>query len=205
MARLGGVGTLSVTAAAVVAGLVLLQAGGAASGSPSVPSSTAAEGAVPTTDPTSTTSTSTTPTSTISSGTSSVSPATFAAPPVAVPATMSTRRVTVGPNGFGHLSGSCPTVDGVVLGPVEVWVVGDQVVRIDTGITGTDWTYDWRAPATADPIALQVWCGDPTAAGLGFPSDQEVAVVFVAQQQATTTVAAGDGGSGTPDPLPGTA
>jgi hypothetical protein len=191
MARLGGVGALSVTAALGVAGFVLSQTGGAASGSPSVPSSTAAEGAVPTTGPGVTT-------------TSSVSPATVAARPVAVPATMTTRHVTVGPNGFGHLSGSCPSVDGVVLGPVEVWVVGDQVVRIDTGITGTDWTYDWQAPSTADPIALHVWCGDPTAAGLGFPSDQEVVVVFVAQQ-ATTTVAAGDGGSGALEPLPGTA
>ncbi len=33
---------------------------------------------------------------------------------------------------------------------------------IPTGVTAAAWSYDWTAPPDAQPLVLQVWCGDPS-------------------------------------------
>jgi hypothetical protein len=114
-------------------------------------------------------------------------PQAAADPPPPVPLSVSPSSVTVGVGGTARISGECPTVDASPLGPVVIWEIGDTVNVIPTGVTAASWSYDWTAPAVAQPLALQVWCGDPSAYAGGYPEALQIEVVFVAQEAPTTT------------------
>jgi hypothetical protein len=83
-------------------------------------------------------------------------------------------------------------VDGVALGPVEIWEVGATITVIPTGVSAEAWSYDWTAPAEVQPLVLQVWCGDPSSYSGGYPAAMQITVEFVAQEAppaSTTTLA----------------
>jgi hypothetical protein len=100
--------------------------------------------------------------------------------------------------GTARISGTCPTVDGAPLGPVVIWQIGSTSTTIATGVTAAQWSYDWTAPTTVEPLVLQVWCGDPSGYTGGYPEQLQIDVVFVAQEAppATTTT-----GVASPDPV----
>jgi hypothetical protein len=94
---------------------------------------------------------------------------------------VSPTSITVGAGGTARISGTCPTVGGNPLGPVEIWQIGATVSTIATGVTAAQWSYDWTAPTTVEPLVLQVWCGDPAGYTGGYPQALQIEVVFVAQ------------------------
>jgi hypothetical protein len=111
-----------------------------------------------------------------------------------IPLSVSPSTVVVGVGGTARISGTCPLVDGVPRGPVEIWQVGQSMVVIPTGVTAEAWSYDWTSPDAAQPLVLQVWCGDPSSHVGGYPAAMQIQVEFVAQQAppsvaSTTTLA----------------
>jgi hypothetical protein len=110
-----------------------------------------------------------------------------AAPAPPIPLSVAPSSITVGVGGTARISGECPVVDGVPLGPVEIWQIGTTVTPIATGVTAAAWSYDWTAPTEIEPLALQVWCGDPAQYRGGYPESLQIEVVFVAQEAPTTT------------------
>lgn len=104
--------------------------------------------------------------------------------PAARPAILATTSLVVAREQLVQISGRCPSVDGVVTGPVEIHEVGgaERVVRTD--VTAASWTVEWRVPADASTSALRIWCGD--GAGLDFPSDREIALRYRMDASPTT-------------------
>jgi hypothetical protein len=208
MAKLGGAPTVVVAAVTVGCGLLLIGGVGPSTAAeldgerpPEAAASDVAlgipaESSVPdsSTAP-STTPPSTTPPSTTPPSTEVTNPPEVASP---VPLSVTPSSVTVGPGGTARLSGTCPLVDGVALGPVEIWEVGESISVLNTGVTAADWSYDWTAPAEPAEIVLQVWCGDPSNYEGGYPQNMQIDVVFVAQVPAPTTIAAADPGAEIP-------
>jgi hypothetical protein len=110
--------------------------------------------------------------------------------PAPIPLSVTPTSVTIGVGGTARISGTCPTVGGSPLGPVEIWQIGSTVSTIATGVTAVEWSYDWTAPTTVEPLVLQVWCGDPTGYTGGYPHELQIEVVFVAQQAPPDTTIA---------------
>jgi hypothetical protein len=112
---------------------------------------------------------------------------TTTAPPAPIPLSVAPQSITVGVGGSARISGECPVVDGSPLGPVEIWEIGSTVTPIATGVTAAEWSYDWTAPADVEPLALQIWCGDPSQYEGGYPESLQIDVVYVDQVAPTTT------------------
>ena len=201
-------GSITVVAtAALVAGLAALSTTSGstpavASGDYGQPTSTdAATTVAPTTEPSTTTTSSTTSSSTTTTTTTSTTTTTTSSTttttvvvPAPWPTSVTPSLVRIAPGDAATISGTCPVVGGVALGPVVVWAVGDTIDAIDTGLSGAEWTYSWQSPVSADVVALQVWCGDPTGWTGGYPSELVITVEYVAQG---TRPSAGDDGDGT--------
>lgn len=162
---------------------------------PTAPASPAPPSTGPTTTSPTGGATTTTTTSTTTTTTTTVA---TTLPPL--PLSVSPSVVTVGRGGVATISGTCPETGGVPLGPVTLWEVGDTIGEVATGITAATWTYEWRAPGTADVDVLQVWCGDPATWQGGYPVDLQIRVVYVAQATRSPR-SPGDGSVSGEDPL----
>ena len=141
-----------------------------------------------TTTTTSTTTTTTTTTTTIVDTSTSIPTGTAATPASSAEAS----NTVVGIGGTIDFDGTCDRPD---FGSVVVRITGTTTELVDTGLTGSSWSYRWTAPT--DPLLIssfefEFWCGDPTGApGVTFPEALRRRVDMVASVPAPT---------GTPDP-----
>ena len=191
MIKLGGLTTVVVATATAACGLLMLSGAGptpAAADDEAVPEAPVV--VVSSTEPETTVPTTTLPAMAVVAAIVDSTPsstATTTAPAAPIPLSVAPQSVTVGAGGTARISGECPVVDGVPLGPVEIWEIGSTVTPISTGVTAAAWSYDWTAPADVQPLVLQVWCGDPSQYAGGYPESLQIEVVFVAQEAPTTT------------------
>ena len=191
MIKVGGLTTVVVATATAACGLLMLSGAGptpAAADDEAVPEApvvvaSSTEPAM--TDP-ATTEPAMAAAEAIDDSTSS-STANTTTPAVPIPLTVAPRSITVGAGGTARIFGECPVVDGSPLGPVEIWQIGSTVTPISTGVTAAAWSYDWTAPVDVEPLALQIWCGDPSQYEGGYPESLQIEVVFVAQEAPTTS------------------
>jgi hypothetical protein len=192
--KLGGLATVVVATATAACGLLMLSGAGptpAAADDEAVPEPPVV--VVSSTEPAPTDPATTEPAMAAaeaivdSTPSSTATTATTTTPAAPIPLSVAPQSITVGAGGTARISGECPVVDGVPLGPVEIWEIGSTVTPISTGVTAAAWSYDWTAPADVEPLVLQVWCGDPSQYVGGYPESLQIEVVFVAQEAPTTT------------------
>jgi hypothetical protein len=189
--KVGGLTTVVVATATAACGLLMLSGAGptpAAADDEAVPAAPIV--IVSSTEPATTDPATTEPAMAAAAAIVDSSPsstATTTTPAAPIPLSVAPQSITVGAGGTARISGECPVVDGVPLGPVEIWEIGSTVTPISTGVTAAAWAYDWTAPADVEPLVLQVWCGDPSQYAGGYPESLQIEVVFVAQEAPTTT------------------
>jgi hypothetical protein len=152
--------------------------------SPPTTSTTTTTATTPTTTATPTTSTAATTTATPTSTTSL---------PGAMPPTVTASGTTVGVGGTVTFEGSCHDAAG----PVVIWIIkqadGSTEV-VDTGLSTSQWTYTWTAPADerdASSFVFRFWCGTPADDAGGAPTDRRARVDMVASAAPPATPAPG--------------
>lgn len=160
---------------------------------PTTDPNTSTTSAIATTTSTTAVATTTTTTSTtttiVDAATTSIPAGTTATPASSVEAS----NTVVGIGGTIDFDGTCDRPD---FGSVVVRITGTTTELVDTGLTGSSWSYRWTAPT--DPLLIssfefEFWCGDPTGApGVTFPEALRRRVDMVASVPAPT---------GTPDPV----
>ncbi|MFW2333976.1 hypothetical protein [Ilumatobacter sp.] len=155
---------------------------------PTTDPNTSTTSAIATTTSTTSTTTTTTTTTTIVDTTTPALTGTAAAPASSVEAS----NTVVGIGATIDFDGTCDRPD---FGSVVVRITGTTTELVDTGLTGSSWSYRWTAPT--DPLLIssfefEFWCGDPTGAPeVTFPEALRRRVDMVASVPAPT---------GTPDP-----
>lgn len=196
--RLGGISTVLVAVATTTCGVLMLGGVGPSSAGdgltgealPTVAPATSATGEDPSPSTTtivqssSLTSTTLAATSTTTTIAATSTTTTIASTPSPLPLSVSASQTVVGAGGTVDFAGTCPTIDGSAPGSLVVWVISDTTDVIDTGVTATEWTYQWTAPTDENEIAshtFQFWCGDPSGRQGGYPADLQRTVDIVAQ------------------------
>lgn len=104
-----------------------------------------------------------------------------------VPIRVGVDRFITGPGTVVELEGTGPVTDGVVAGPVEIWVAGEDDPVL-TEISTEHWTYPWYVDGLRS-YQLTVWCGTPTASEV-YPDDLVVRIdaVIMPCPPTTTTI-----------------
>lgn len=124
--------------------------------------------------------------------------------PSVVPIAVEASNTVVGAGGVVTFTGRCEVGEAGPRGSVLVWVIGDEVDEIDTGVTSADWSYTWTAPTEEDEFGsftFQFWCGDPSSHDGGYPAELQHRVDMVAVIPPSTTILPVEPGPGTPDHL----
>jgi hypothetical protein len=135
-----------------------------------------------TTTATTTSTTTTAPDTTATSAPASISPTT--ATTGARPASnITASNSVVGIGGTIEFNGTCDRSD---FGSVVVQITGTTTELVDTGLTGSSWSFTWAAPT--DPLLIssfefEFWCGDPAGAtDVTFPDALRRRVDMVASE-----------------------
>ena len=151
---------------------------------------TVATSTTTTTTTTAATSTTTTTTTPVATSTTTTTTTTTTPVPSPLPLSVSASQTVVGAGGTVDFAGTGPTTDGSAPGSLVVWVISETTEQIATGVTATEWTYQWTAPTDPNLIAshtFQFWCGDPSSWQGGYPADLQRTVDVVAQVAPTPT------------------